>query len=385
MRKILYIFIALLIFASTAQAADLVRYVNTDNTCDGDEDGTTNETDGSSDSAYCALATAEADLAQNLVTGTNTMTIKVSGTAADTTGVTIGSDWTTNSTYCLTITTDEALSNSVHSGTYPTNTYRLESDDYYHAISVDTDCLHLNGLAIASTGNDDSRAALVDWDSGTELHMTNLIGKYAPTGTPTTSGANVVIDLESNSDTGKELVVANSIFYDFEKGFFYYGNADSDEYYIYNNTIVHFDDVGLNPTLYGSSDTYSAKNNIVVGLDGSTDCYSEESTASTDGSTNNLSSDADVHGAAGLASKTVTFANAGGDDFHLSSSDSSGALGGASDLSADGAYAISDDIDGDTRSDWDIGADEEGGGSGAGQAGSKTGGNFNGNFNFGLN
>lgn len=45
------------------------------------------------------------------------------------------------------------------------------------------------------------------------------------------------------------------------------------------------------------------------------------------------------------------------DGYHLDSTDT-GAIGDGVDLSADGTFAFSDDIDGETRSDWDIGADE---------------------------
>ncbi len=53
----------------------------------------------------------------------------------------------------------------------------------------------------------------------------------------------------------------------------------------------------------------------------------------------------------------VTYENEGGDDFHLGSGDTI-ALDNGTDLSADGDFAFSDDIDGDTRTRWSIGADD---------------------------
>ena len=50
----------------------------------------------------------------------------------------------------------------------------------------------------------------------------------------------------------------------------------------------------------------------------------------------------------------VTFA---ADGYHLDSTDT-GAIGNGTDLSADAVFAFDDDIDGETRNDWDIGADE---------------------------
>ena len=54
------------------------------------------------------------------------------------------------------------------------------------------------------------------------------------------------------------------------------------------------------------------------------------------------------------ATSGVTFA---ADGYHLASNDT-GAIGNGTDLSADGVFAFTDDIDGETRDDWDIGADE---------------------------
>ena len=79
------------------------------------------------------------------------------------------------------------------------------------------------------------------------------------------------------------------------------------------------------------------------------------------GMTNNVSycasSDATADdfgtGSGNRVSQTFTFVNAGSDDYHLASTDA-GALGYGTDLS--GTFTI--DIDGETRSSWDIGADE---------------------------
>jgi hypothetical protein len=54
------------------------------------------------------------------------------------------------------------------------------------------------------------------------------------------------------------------------------------------------------------------------------------------------------------ATSGVTFA---ADGYHLASNDT-GAINAGTDLSADGTFAFDDDIDGETRDDWDIGCDE---------------------------
>jgi hypothetical protein len=45
------------------------------------------------------------------------------------------------------------------------------------------------------------------------------------------------------------------------------------------------------------------------------------------------------------------------DGYHLASNDT-GAINAGTDLSADGSFAFDDDIDGETRDDWDVGCDE---------------------------
>lgn len=52
----------------------------------------------------------------------------------------------------------------------------------------------------------------------------------------------------------------------------------------------------------------------------------------------------------------VTFVNAAGDDFHISSADTA-AQGRGTDLSGDGDYAFDDDIDGEIITSWSIGFD----------------------------
>jgi len=365
-RLFLLITLFYLLTAFPAHAAEVVRYVNTDNTCDGDEDGTTNETDGSTDSAYCDLATWDATEATDLVSAGDTHKVIISGTAADTSGFEVGTDWTSGSSNCITITTDSGVSNSIHEGEFPTDTYRLVTSDYFRTIEVNTGCVHIDGLAVKNTANDDARGACIEWTGGTELHIINTICAYEPSGTPTTSNANFGIR-STNGTTSKEFVLANSIIYGQNYRAIGVGTSDSDEVIIYNNTVsangATAGAAGFDHSLDGTTDIFRMKNNI---CQGTADCYMVSNTADTDTSTTNLSEDADVHGTSGITSATVTFVDEANDDYHLDSADASGALGGATDLSADSDFAITDDIDEETRSDWDIGADEENTGGGGG-------------------
>jgi hypothetical protein len=101
-------------------------------------------------------------------------------------------------------------------------------------------------------------------------------------------------------------------------------------YYAYNNTVTNCN-IGIQGATTG---TFYVKNSIAQG----------NSTNITGTSINQTTN----------ATSGVTFA---ADGYHLDSTDT-GAIGDGTDLSGDGTFAFDDDIDGDTRDDWDIGADE---------------------------
>jgi hypothetical protein len=130
------------------------------------------------------------------------------------------------------------------------------------------------------------------------------------------------------------------------------GTADS---VLYNNT-VFLDSVGGAGTSLGlnstAGDEVVAINNIG---DGATTCFNN---VDGTGTNYNASSDATATGAQSRTSQTFTYVTAGS-DYHLAAGDT-GAKTYGTDLSGDGTYPFSDDFDGDTRSAWDIGADEFG-------------------------
>lgn len=112
--------------------------------------------------------------------------------------------------------------------------------------------------------------------------------------------------------------------------------------YVYNCTFNNSNYYGcLAQTATGYTSTINLKNTVfenitstILGADGlGTETYNETTNAKEAG---------------------VTFL---ADGYHLSSADTV-AIGNGTDLSADGTYAFDDDIDGETRSDWDIGCDE---------------------------
>ena len=125
---------------------------------------------------------------------------------------------------------------------------------------------------------------------------------------------------------------------------------DSSNTYAYNNTAYN-----CGTGFSRNTGTLIAKNNIAQNT-----AYKGFNGTFNASSTNNISSDATAPGSNAQNSKTITFANAAANDFHLSLTDTA-ALGKGVNLSADSNFAFKTDIDGDTRGAiWSIGADNGG-------------------------
>jgi len=95
---------------------------------------------------------------------------------------------------------------------------------------------------------------------------------------------------------------------------------------------------------YAGNWAYNASHPDVTSAYGTSD-YNASGTANTTGGSNDRSS------------QSPTWVDSANGDYHLQSGDTA-LRGYGTDLSSDTNYAVTDDIDGDTRSAWDIGADE---------------------------
>jgi len=155
--------------------------------------------------------------------------------------------------------------------------------------------------------------------------------------------------------------IYNNIIYDIANG----SNTDSVGIYIqdgweatiYNNTIYNsYDCINI-----GSGASAVLRNNIVQQCthDGFEDNLVPFSAAS-DYNISNIASDAPSPSYRSTMASTVTFVDAAGADYHLSTSNTL-AIEQGTDLSTDGTLDFSTDVDGETRPKgvrWDIGADE---------------------------
>jgi len=288
------------------------------------------------EAAYGGIDFASASCTDGDLTCVNTSAVaEIDGTwtSPDTTAVTING-WTTSATNYIKIYT---TATARHDGTAGSG-YILRAD---HSLYIIESNVWIDGLEI---DNDGGANWTIDcrWASqaGTIKISNNIIH----------NGTSIGMYLDENSNN---LIfnVWNNIIYDFDTGIHWQGDAGGS---VYNNTIINNTTYGI----YGVLETFNLKNNISSG--NGTDYYHVGNTTYS----NNISSDATSPDGASFQNQTVSFVSttSGSEDFHLSSSDTS-AKDAGTDLSADANLAFTTDIDGDIRSgSWDIGADEQSGG-----------------------
>lgn len=351
--------LVILFFVSPALAATTTFYVDCGASCTGD--------DGSVGNPYCSLSAFDSAEATTIGAGDKYQVIINSATACEE-NLILGNDWSIADEDGLHFTVAEAYR---HPGYWDASSWYLKGDYYYGLVDIAEGNVRFDWFQAESdgTGNDGPMAGF-NWRAGDgTLHITNSIIRATGNAASSTNGDNAAVADNANGSTGRKVKLINNIAYDFRR-VFRITSDDSNEVIIYNNTIPSYGtDSGARGILlsdYATGSTVRLKNNIVQDGNSSSGVdYEFDGAADTTDYGLNFSSDTTANGTSG-DSKSVTFVGAA--DFHLSPSDTSGAIDGGTDLSADGAYAFSDDIDGDTRSgDWDLGADEivSGGGGGA--------------------
>ncbi len=342
LRKLLApVFAILLLLVSNAEAASLrKRYVNTASSAGGN--GTTSSTSGGN-RAYATLYDALVAEADDLVADDVYLEIEATGSAADTSCPDVDG-FTTDATRYVHIYPAAA---DEHLGVWSTGKYRVEcSAD--NAFLIRDPNVRVTGIQLRNTQNNPSRGfTLASGANGPVYLERNIIRG------PTSPGADSNGIRSYTTNDGVRLRMASNLIYGFTDGIYLVtGDGGDMQWYVYNNTIADNAQYGIFLSAYGTTDVAKLRNNLIQSS-GTAD-YLRDGGFDTLTTSRNVTEDATSPDGGTYQSKTATFTNG----YHLDAADTA-ALTLGTDLSADGDYAFSFDIDNETRSGaWDIGADQ---------------------------
>lgn len=308
---------------------------------------------------YPTFAAWFATLPASLVSADEVHILNVEAKAGGYTGVTLDlTGITTDATHYVKI---QAASGHRHAGVFDTSKamFKLPAANTAPWLLA-TNFLYLDGLQIDHSGITGSASSLTiqgQTSATNKIQITGCI--FTGTGSGGSALFNTIKVYEGASGYAK-LYLGSNIFQDIQNTS--YPNStgvacvrlEYGQVYAYGNTFAN-----CSSGFSGGNATYQflLKNNLVAGKQfsaGRTD-YQIGAGGLATGSTNNLSSDATATGANAQINKTVAFVSA--TDYHLAGSDTS-ALGLGVNLSADGTFPVTTDIDATTISTpYSIGAD----------------------------
>ena len=303
---------------------------------------------------YTSLANWAADKDADIVAAHQIQIAKCicSGGTKDSTSVTMSATWATDEKHFIKIWTDPAQAYR-HNGTYQTgNKYRLEianGNGIVIGYNIPADDIYIIGLQIklTETWAVSKHGITISGTGAGKVYIEQNVILAAISGT---AHGNFGLNF---TRAGKEYRISNNIIYDFietssnDCAGVVFNNGT---HFCYNNT-VHNCEVGFKKTGAGADVTLRncAAQDCDDGFDDTVEAWDDADYCCSD-----ISSDAP---GGNSVTGDVTFEDEDGDDFHLADADTL-CRGAGVDLSADPDYAIIFDIDGDTRSFWDIGADE---------------------------
>jgi len=301
-------------------------------------DGTTNNESGGT-AAYASLVSWEANATPTTLTDAwEVLCDSGSSNVAETTNVLINA-FTTTATNNITI---KPNTGQFSYGIWNSNVYRFDTTSG-RAIEINNQYVTVTSLQFKAATTSSFRYTIdisTIASGGSRIEISNCLVWGLPTG-----GASTVRGIYVNDPDATTYIINNIVFGYLNGTNACHGiNIANGNHNVLNNTVTG---CRVNISL-GSGATRLCVNNIAQG--GTLLDFESTGTA---GSDFNLSSDTTattVGGSNGINSTTLTFVNAAGDDYHLVSGDANN----GSDLSG----TFTDDIDGETRSDWHIGADE---------------------------
>lgn len=317
------------------------------------------DTDGGGD--FLTLKAALSSLAMNLVALDIILKIILRGVTADTAGnILIDSGWTTSETNYLWLFCDPMSETGRHPGYYSGGHYRIESAADSGILRCRRHVL-VDGLQVKNTATaGEPSVGIVSDETTSTVIVRNCIAWKL--GDSTASGHECIgIGARRNYYGAYKFAAYNNIIFgDWEDGLYMYAEpGQNDTGFFYNNTVVDALDYGFywDRDTGGSSSVVYLKNNILDGS-GTADYSDNSGSTGTLNSATNITSDATSPDGASYQSVSMTYANAGSDDYRLSSSDTD-AIAAGTDLSAVGEaqYQFSTDNQGRTIGTWDIGGD----------------------------
>jgi hypothetical protein len=284
---------------------------------------------------------------RDLVTNSQQWNIALyTGSGADTNYVEV-SGWTTSADNYLRIYTpylsSEVGTTQRHEGVFDVSKYYLSISDW-DPLDIIDNYVRVDGLQISMDNTSNRFGILVNPTGAHVTYITSNIIRATVTASVNGDGIHI-----STASVGQNTYLWNNIIYgQTSAGIGFEANSYS---YIYNNTVADNGVYGIGT----SGNNTVVANNIAVG-NGTQDFYvwSGVWNASSD---YNVSSDATApgtHKATGKTNNTAYFVDYTGHDYHLKGSSSS--LFGLAGTSLSGSFTV--DVDVDTRSAWDIGADE---------------------------
>ena len=260
--------------------------------------------------------------------------------------------------YTATSTTSQVNRNQRNNGTWTSTAYNMTTTGSGTLnIQFTVSYIYIDGLQLSNdTGGNIGDGAL-DVSPSSVYISDNIIRTLTP-GLPGNRG---IYFQASNASAENYYVWNNLIYYDGAGVSTSNGiasNANHQNIYVYSNTIVNFS-TGINIIPTGAA--VIAKNNLLYNdnapASGTFAAGTDYNTTATSSMWYTVTGAGNTHD---RVSQTFTFVNAGGRDYHLTSSDAGARDVGVS-LSGDGNLPFNYDIDAQSRpynSIWDMGADE---------------------------
>jgi hypothetical protein len=316
--------------------------------------GIINDTIRNFDNWTAGGTAATDDVGKDIVTYNEQWNIAAYANGTTTDGEVSISGWSTGVQNYIKIYTPvlsvEVGASQRHQGKWDDSKYNISGINWTGGIVINVQNVRVDGIqiAMAATNGGDSKGIDDRVSDGSGMYISNNIIKLV--GTPT-GGLYYGIDMDGYTQGVN--YVWNNLIYDIK----YNNNQKAINVrglstYIYNNTIDN-SDIGVQINFNG---TYYVKNNLVQN---SGDGFVNNG-GSWDTSDYNISSIAGDAPNATFAttSKVVQFVDAANNDYHLAPTDTAALDAGTSTPATDTNLSFTDDIDGQARRQWDIGADE---------------------------